>query len=144
MPAPGGRSRPENGPGRLSLAPEDPPGRQFDASAARKPPGWYSVAMSDGKSTGMKSAYELALERMEQQGIERPREDSLSDEEREQVAELRRRAEAKIAELEILHRDRLAKLMDPAQRAEEEADFRRERQRIEDDRDHKIEKLRAR
>jgi hypothetical protein len=98
--------------------------------------------MSDGKSSGMKSAYELALERLEKQGIERPREDSLTDEVREQMAEVRRRAEAKTAELQILHRDRLVKLRDPAERAEEEADFRRERQRIEDDRDRKIEKLR--
>ena len=32
------------------------------------------------KTTGMKSAYELALERMEKQGIERPREETFSDE----------------------------------------------------------------
>jgi hypothetical protein len=91
----------------------------------------------------MKSAYELALERMERQGIERPREDSLSDEAREQVAEIRRRAEAKTAELEILHRDRLAALRDPMKREEEKQHYRRERQRIEEDRDRKIERLRA-
>ncbi len=90
----------------------------------------------------MKSAYELALERLEKQGIERPREDSLTDEVREQMAEVRRRAEAKTAELEILHRDSLAKQQDPTQREEEESNFRRERQRIEDDRDRKLEKLR--
>ena len=90
----------------------------------------------------MKSAYELALERMERQGIERPREDSLSDEVREQMAEVRRRAEAKKAELEILHRDRLATLRDPGERIEEEQNYLRERQRIEEDRDRKIERLR--
>jgi hypothetical protein len=98
--------------------------------------------MSDDKATGMKSAYELALERLEKQGIERPREDSLTDAVREQMAEVRRRAEAKTAELEILHRDRLAKVGDPGKRQEEEADFRRERQRIDDDRDRKLDKLR--
>lgn len=98
--------------------------------------------MSDGKSSGMKSAYELALERLDDQGIERPREDSLTDEVRERMAEARRRAEAKVAELEILHRDRLAKLRDPAERQEAEANFRRDRQRLENDRDKKLDKLR--
>lgn len=91
----------------------------------------------------MKSAYELALERMEQQGIERPRQEALNDQEREQVAEIRRRAEAKIAELEILHKDRLAKLGDPGQRQEEKDDFQRERQRVEEDRERKIARVRG-
>ena len=91
----------------------------------------------------MKSAYEIALERMAEQGIEKPREDGLSDELRERVAEARSKAQAAVAELEILHRDRLAKLTDPAAIQEEEADYRRERQRIEERRDRRIEKLRA-
>ena len=90
----------------------------------------------------MKSAYELALERLEKQGIERPRKEALSDDEREQVAEIRRRADAKVAELEILHRDRLAKVTDPVKREEEERDYHHEKQRIEADRDRKIEKIR--
>jgi len=98
--------------------------------------------MTDDKSKGMKSAYELALERLDQRGIERPREEALSAAERDQVADARRRAEAKIAELEIYHRDRLAKLADPAERAREEKDFRHERGRIEDRRDREIERIR--
>ncbi|HEY0781130.1 MAG TPA: hypothetical protein VGE98_01645 [Thermoanaerobaculia bacterium] len=94
------------------------------------------------KASGMKSAYELALERMEKQGIERPREESLSDEEREQASAFRKQAEAKLAEVEILHRDRLKGIYDPAKRQEEEDDYVRERQRIEAERDRKIEKLR--
>ena len=39
----------------------------------------FFMAAKD-KTTGMKSAYELALERMEKQGIERPREETFSDE----------------------------------------------------------------
>lgn len=95
------------------------------------------------KASGMKSAYELALERMEKQGIERPREEGLSEAVREQVAELRRVAESKLAELEILHRDRLRKSFDPGKRQEEEGEYVRERRRIEEDRDRKIEKLRG-
>ena len=90
----------------------------------------------------MKSAYELALERMEKQGIERPREESFGDELREKIAETRRKAEAKIAELEILHKNSLKSVYDPAKRQEDEEEYRRERRRIEEDRDRKIEELR--
>ncbi len=95
------------------------------------------------KASGMKSAYELALERLEKQGIERPREEGLAAEVKEKVAELRRQAEAKLAELEILHKDRLRKGVDPVKRQEEEEEYVRERRRIEDDRDRKIERLRT-
>ena len=102
----------------------------------------FFPAMADkDKASGMKSAYELALERLEKQGIERPREEGLSDEQKEQVAEIRRQAEARLAELEILHRDSLRK--DPAGRQEAEDNYVRERRRIEDDRDRKIAKLRG-
>ncbi len=86
----------------------------------------------------MKSAYELALERMEKQGIERPREDALSEEKRQEIAELKSRAEARLAELEILYQDRRKK-----GDAESEQEYRRERQRIEDDLERKIERLRG-
>jgi hypothetical protein len=91
----------------------------------------------------VKSAYELALERMERQGIERPREESLTEEARQRMAEIRRNAEAKLAEIEILYRDRWNKGGDPGTRQQEEDDYVRERRRIEEDRDRKIEKLRA-
>ncbi len=94
-----------------------------------------------GKGARMKSAYELALERMEKQGIERP--EALSDEVREKMAEVRRQAEAKLAEVEILHKNRLKDQYDPAKRDEEEQDYLRERRRIEEDRDRKIGKLRG-
>ena len=94
------------------------------------------------RASGMKSAYELALERMEKQGIERPREEDFSAEVKEKIAEAKRKAEAKTAELEILHKNRLKTMMDPAKRQEEEEEYVRERRRIEDDRERKIEELR--
>jgi hypothetical protein len=100
------------------------------------------VAEKD-KTSGMKSAYELALERMEKQGIERPREEGLAEEVREKMAEARRQAEAKLAELEILHQNALKTVWDPAKRQEAEDDYVRERQRIEADRDRKLDKLRG-
>ena len=96
--------------------------------------------MADDKGARMKSAYELALERLESQGVERP--EALTAEQREQVAELRRQADARIAELEILHRDRLQKIFEPDEREKEEQEYVAERARIEEQRDRKIEKLR--
>jgi hypothetical protein len=95
------------------------------------------------KTTGMKSAYELALERMEKQGIDRPREETFSDEARELIAEARRKAEASLAELEILHKNRLKTIYDPAKRQEEEEEYLRDRRRIEDQRERKVEELRG-
>lgn len=98
--------------------------------------------MSDDKAPKMKSAYELALERMAGQGIEPPREEALSPELRQRVAEVRQKAEAKLAELEILHKDALRKSQDFAAREKAEEDYHRERRRLEEDRDRQIEKLR--
>ena len=98
--------------------------------------------MSDDKSGKMKSAYELALERLASQGIEPPREEALTPEMREQVAAARRKAEAKIAELEILHRDALSKTADAVAREKAEEDYRRERRRLEEDCERQVAKLR--
>ena len=88
----------------------------------------------------VKSAYELALERLDGEGVAPP--EALSDDQRLKVGELRRQAEAKLAELEILHRDRLRKLADPEAREKEEDEYVRERRRIEEQRDAKIGKAR--
>ena len=98
--------------------------------------------MSDDKAPKMKSAYDLALERLAGQGIEPPREGALTPEVRERIAQVRQKAEAKLAELEILHRDSLRKNNDFAAREQAEDDYRRERRRLEEDRDRQIEKLR--
>jgi hypothetical protein len=96
------------------------------------------------RASGMKSAYELALERLERQGIERPREETFNDEMRQKIADARRKAEAKLAELEILHNNRLKTIIDPAKRQEEDEEYVRERRRIEDERERRIAELRAR
>jgi len=98
--------------------------------------------MSDDKAPKMKSAYELALERLAGQGIEPPREEALTAEVRQRMAEVRQKSEARLAELEILHRDALKKSHDFAAREKAEEDYRRERQRLEGDRERQIEKLR--
>ena len=91
----------------------------------------------------MKSAYEIALERLEKQGVSPPRSESLAHETKVAMAEVRAKAEASIAELEILYRDRLKKTSDPVKSAEEEQNYLEERRRIEERRDREIERLRS-
>jgi len=101
--------------------------------------------MADDNETRseMKSAYELALERLEEQGIERPREEGLDSETREKIAEVRRTCEAKLAEIEILLKDHLNTSLDLAEKQEAEEKYLRERSRLEQKRDSKIEAIRA-
>lgn len=100
------------------------------------------MAGSD-KPDRIKTAYELALERLEAQGIERPRQEALTDETRRAIAEARKVTEARLAELEILHRDRMKKLEDPAQREEQEEFFRLEKERIVRTGDESVARLRG-
>jgi len=57
----------------------------------------------------MKSAYDLALERMESQGIEKPDAGKLGDDVKAQMAEVRAKAGAELAQVEILHKQRSLK-----------------------------------
>jgi hypothetical protein len=97
------------------------------------------LVMSDRPQ--LKSAYELALERMERAGLERPSDSALSDQERAQIADVRRQAEAKLAELEILYRDRIRGIGDPIRLAEEEDHYQRDRRHVESERDQKLARL---
>lgn len=90
----------------------------------------------------MKSAYELALERLERQGIERPRESGLDPAVREKIADVRGKTEAKLAQLEIMLQDRLRKLEDPVEKAKAEEDYAEERRRLEQRRDREISRIR--
>lgn len=94
------------------------------------------------KSAKVKSAYERALERLDADGIERPRTEAFSEETLQKMAEAKSRAEAKLAELEILHRNTLHKVHDPEKRREAENNYVRERRRIEAKRDRELESLR--
>ena len=80
----------------------------------------------------MKSAYELALERMAQQGIDAPDAGALDDATRARIAEARKLTEAKRAELEILHRDAVGKSRDAEAIRELESQYRRDRERLDD------------
>ena len=98
--------------------------------------------MSD---TGPKSAYELAMERLRQKDaadgvVSGP----VTDAQKAEIADVRSRAEARIAELKILHQSKTAGLFDPGARELADDELRREIQRIEEDRETKIARIRAR
>lgn len=91
-----------------------------------------------------KSAYELAMERLrrqdEQAGVSAQ---ALTDTQRDAIAEARRVAESKVAEARIMHRSRLAALADPGERAAAEENLRRDIQRLREDCDRRIERIRS-
>jgi hypothetical protein len=91
----------------------------------------------------LKSAYELAMERFQKKDAEdgvvlTP----LTEAQKAAVADLRSRYQAKIAELEILHRSKLRVMADPATRELAEDEYRRERERLNAERETKIDRVR--
>ena len=89
------------------------------------------------------SAYELAMERLrkkdaEQGIVERP----LTEEQKQEIAEIRSTYEARLAQAEVMHRDAMFKTTDPEAIAVLEANYRREREHLNSERDRKIEKTR--
>lgn len=97
--------------------------------------------MADEKP--LKSSFELAMERLRKSDeaagtTSKP----LTDAQRASIAEVRNFYEAKLAEQQVLHQSRLKATMDPAERETLEQDYRRGRERLSSERDHKIEKIR--
>jgi len=91
----------------------------------------------------VKSAYEAALEKLQQRGINAPDTEALSETTRQAMAEVRDRAKARLAELEILHTKSLRSLTDPAAIREEEQGYLRERRRVEERCNREIEQIRS-
>jgi hypothetical protein len=94
--------------------------------------------------TGLKSAYELAMERLKRRdaeaGIEsRP----VTDAQKAAIAEARSFYEAKLAEAQVLHESSMRQLVDPAARDTLEQGYRRERERLNAERDRKVEQIRS-
>lgn len=96
--------------------------------------------------TPLKSAYELAMERLRakdrSEGV--AEEKPLTDEQKREIARLRQEAKAKLAELEILHRKNLAAAGgDPAEVAKTEENYLRDRARIEERMETKVKQVRG-
>jgi hypothetical protein len=92
-----------------------------------------------------KSAYELAMERLRKkdkdEGVE---EKSLTGAQRSAIAEAKSICQAKLAEREILFKSKIAAVADPEARETLEQEYRRDRERITNDRDRRIEEIRGR
>lgn len=90
-----------------------------------------------------KSALEIALARLRQQDAERGASTAaLTDEQKARIAEVRQATQAKLAQEDILFKASLAKTWDPDARARLEEQHRRDVQRIQDEAERKIEKIR--
>jgi hypothetical protein len=91
-----------------------------------------------------KSAYELAMERLRrkdaEQGVE---EREVTDEQKALIAEARRVHAAKVAETEILHKSTLRALLEPEARQKVDEEHRRDLQRLHDDLERKLTKIRG-
>ncbi|MGH9143858.1 MAG: hypothetical protein ACRD2I_22200, partial [Vicinamibacterales bacterium] len=98
--------------------------------------------MTDDKP--LKSSIELAMERMARKDADagittKP----LSDAQKADIAETRNFYEAKLAELEVLHQSKINSTFDPAERETLDQQYRREREHLATERDHKIARQRA-
>jgi hypothetical protein len=93
---------------------------------------------------GPKSALELAMERLRKKdkdaGVEAQ---PVSAAQRAAIAEARSVAEAKLAEREILFKSKMAAVREPEAVEILETEYRRDRERITNDRDRKIEEIRG-
>jgi hypothetical protein len=94
----------------------------------------------------LKSAYELAMERLRARGDD---EKSLSPEQRDSIAEIRREYKAKLAEREIMKASRLGRLAErtrpeelEARRLEIEQEHADERRRLDEEMEAKIRDVR--
>jgi hypothetical protein len=91
----------------------------------------------------MKSAYELAMERLQKKdadaGVEHK---PLTDAQKAAIAEIRSFYESKLAEVQVLHEGKLREMADPAAQEQRMEEYRRDRERLTSERDAKIEKAR--
>jgi len=94
--------------------------------------------------TRLKSSFELAMERLRQKDAESGvTVRTLTDAEKAQIAEIRSVYEARLAEAQVMHESRIRNVADPSAREALEAELRAERERLVNERERKIEKVRA-
>lgn len=100
---------------------------------------WYNAAMTDAP----KSALDLVMERLRKKDAEQGIvETPLTDEQRSAIAEARRVYEAKVAERKIMHDSAARRTLDPAELQALDQDLRRDLERFESEREHRVRKIR--
>jgi len=87
----------------------------------------------------MKSAYELAMEKLEKEDPS----SAVTDEQKEQLAEIDRIYDAKIAEREVFLKGSIAKAKDHAERQQLEQQLKDERAKINAERESKKDRVRG-
>lgn len=93
--------------------------------------------------SGPKSALELAMERLKKKDAEQGvSERALTDEQKNEIAEVRKTYAAKLAQEEILYKTKVAGAADFEQRQTIDEHYRRDVERLSHERDRKIEKIR--
>jgi hypothetical protein len=90
-----------------------------------------------------KTALELAMERLKKKDVEAGVvEHKLTDGQKAAIAEARSLHEARVAELQILHRGKQLSAVDPQEIERVEQEYRRDLERLASDRDSKIKRIR--
>ena len=90
-----------------------------------------------------KSALELAMARLKKQDAEQGvSERLLTDDQKQEIAEVRKTYGAKLAQEEILFKSKTRVYIEPEARREIEEHYRRDVERLTHERDRKIEKIR--
>jgi hypothetical protein len=90
-----------------------------------------------------KSALELAMARLKKQDAEQGvSERFLTDDQKQEIAEVRKTYGAKLAQEEILFKSKTRVYIEPEARREIEEHYRRDVERLTHERDRKIEKIR--
>src|SRR5215468_10363035 len=90
-----------------------------------------------------KSAFELAMERLRKKDAEAGIvEQKLTDAQKAAIAEARSIYEARVAERQILHREKQLTTFDPAEIEKMDEEYRRDMDRFATDRDAKIRRIR--
>jgi hypothetical protein len=91
-----------------------------------------------------KSALELAMERLKKKDAEQGVSDrSLTEDQKHEIAEVRKMYGAKLAQEEILFKSKTQGYVEPEARRTLEENYRRDVERITHERDRKIEKIRG-
>ena len=90
----------------------------------------------------LKTSYELAMERLREADPAGAKGKPLTSAQKEKIAEARRVASSRLAEVEILFKDPLKRFRDPAEQEKAETEYQIDRQRINADLERAIEAIR--
>jgi hypothetical protein len=91
-----------------------------------------------------KTSYELTMERLKKKDADAGiTQQTLTDAQKAAIAEIRSFYDAKLAEAEVLFQGQMRGLFDPDARLAREAEYRRDYERLSNERDAKVEKARS-